>query len=818
MSVILIGSGQALKGLGGRLIARGVSAPVPTPTPVPTPAATGNTLTVGPGKQYTTIAAAIAAAQDGDTVQVQAGTYTNDFASIAKKITVAGVNGMAHLVATVPPPNGKAIFTTSADVTLDHLEFSGAAIGGADHNAAGVRHENGKLTITACYFHDNENGLLAGANLASSVYISNSEFAHNGEGTGSTHNIYIGDIATFVFDASYSHDAVVGHEIKSRAENTTITNSRIFDGPNGTASYSINLPNGGNALIQGNVIQQGPATQNPYVITFGEEGSVHANSVLSVVGNTIINDMHDHQPCALWNSTSYAATATGNSFWGFAADQVSQGAWTVSGSVFLSAEPGLDTTSLGATSTPTPTSPVVLPARTRYAREVANAWGVNAPFDGSVPSATIATAMSYLGTRWARMQFAGGYSTMTDLQAAFTAAGMGNLKLQVLLNTYMQNASINTWAMQQQWLLSLLATTGPSGTSILRAVEGGNELNNEAEGGGSHNPGDMVNHTGHVPLNQDNPPANAMFVAWAQALHDFRVAHPELAGVEILSPTMVYFLGANFSSALNVTGLVDYGTFHDYGTADTGTAGVPSQAGNPGSLVATYGYAQAGICPGVSMVLSEFGCSTQAGTGGYSETGAARYHVAAFLDFMRLGGHRAMAYTLFNNPASTQSNVTTSGEDNYGLFWPDLTPKASAIVRRNLQDLLSLKNNADDPANLTDTQAFTPAFDGSTLTVSGVTPAGGAGCSLVLPKSDGSTMIAVWGEPQNDTGGNPITPPANPVTVDLGKSYAWKVYDVSGSGGGATFNATRTTSPIATGTGQTVLLTLHGVPLMVQVL
>ena len=64
----------------------------------------------------------------------------------------------------------------------------------------------------------------------------------------------------------------IGHEIKSRALNTTITNSRIYD-LNGTASYSIDLPDGGNALIQNNIIQQGSSSHNPIIITAGEEGN-----------------------------------------------------------------------------------------------------------------------------------------------------------------------------------------------------------------------------------------------------------------------------------------------------------------------------------------------------------------------------------------------------------------------------------------------------------------------------------------------------------------------------------------------------------------
>ncbi|HEY0206490.1 MAG TPA: right-handed parallel beta-helix repeat-containing protein, partial [Acetobacteraceae bacterium] len=110
-------------------------------------------LTVGAGMQFSTIGNAVRASSDGDTVQVQAGTYVNDFATVNTKITIQGVGGMAHLVATVAPPDGKAILTTNTDVTLDHLEFSGAAV--PDQNGAGVRYQGGNLTVTNSYFHDN---------------------------------------------------------------------------------------------------------------------------------------------------------------------------------------------------------------------------------------------------------------------------------------------------------------------------------------------------------------------------------------------------------------------------------------------------------------------------------------------------------------------------------------------------------------------------------------------------------------------------------------------------------------------------------------
>src|SRR5262245_44852232 len=116
-------------------------------------------LTVGSGQQYATLSAAVAASHDGDTIYVQAGTYANDVASVTNDISIVGVGGMAHFVCdgTIPIPNRKAILVTNAKVTLDHLEFSGAVV--PDGNGAGVRFDGGNLTITNCYFHNNQDGL-----------------------------------------------------------------------------------------------------------------------------------------------------------------------------------------------------------------------------------------------------------------------------------------------------------------------------------------------------------------------------------------------------------------------------------------------------------------------------------------------------------------------------------------------------------------------------------------------------------------------------------------------------------------------------------
>ena len=307
------------------------------------------TLTVGTGEEYATLSAAVAASQNGDVIRVQAGTYTNDFSTITTSITIEGVGGMVNLVATEPPPNEKGILvigtaSSSPTVTLDNIEFSGAAISAANGgNAAGVRYQAGNLTINDCDFHDNQNGLLADADATGSISITNSEFADNGTTSGLTHNIYVGAVGSFSITGSYVTAANTGNEIQSRALVNNITNNRIVDGPTATASYSINLPNGGVDTVSGNIIEQGPNSQNDAIISFGASGSVYAGSSLTVSNNTILNDQPVAGARAITNYSTIPVAFTGNSVFGLTAAQIATGPATVSGTTYLATEPAIST-------------------------------------------------------------------------------------------------------------------------------------------------------------------------------------------------------------------------------------------------------------------------------------------------------------------------------------------------------------------------------------------------------------------------------------------------------------------------------------------
>lgn len=260
--------------------------------------ASAATLSVGSGKTYATPCKAFAAAKTGDTVEIQAATYSGDVCAIkASNLTIRGVNGRPKINA-----NGKAALSKGTwviqgnNITIDNVEMYGAKV--ADRNGAALRLEGTNFTLRNSFLHDNENGILSGVNTASTVTIERTEFGHNGYGDGYSHNLYIGKVAKLYFRYNFSHDANVGHNLKSRALYNMIAYNRfssLRSGETGTTaagkpSYEINVPNGGTTYIIGNVIMQPASNNNPAMVSYGEEGVGDRKTDLYVINNTFVND------------------------------------------------------------------------------------------------------------------------------------------------------------------------------------------------------------------------------------------------------------------------------------------------------------------------------------------------------------------------------------------------------------------------------------------------------------------------------------------------------------------------------------------------
>jgi len=247
-------------------------------------------LRVGAKRELKRPSAAAEIARDGDIIEIDAGIYDGDAAVWRQsRLTIRGVGGRAHLRADGAQAENKGIWVIKGNETqVESVEFSGATV--SDQNGAGIRLEGAGLTVRDCYFHDNENGILTGANQASDIVVEHSEFARNGSGDGYSHNLYIGQVKSFTLRFSYVHHALVGHNVKSRALKNHITYNRIMDENDGRSSYDIDLPNGGLSFVIGNVIQHGPETENSTIISYGAEGLQHPVNELYFVNNTVVND------------------------------------------------------------------------------------------------------------------------------------------------------------------------------------------------------------------------------------------------------------------------------------------------------------------------------------------------------------------------------------------------------------------------------------------------------------------------------------------------------------------------------------------------
>jgi hypothetical protein len=254
------------------------------------PALASTTWRVGPGEALTRVADALQQAQDCDTIAVLPGTYRGDVAVIRqRRLHIVGLGERPVLHADGQHAEGKAIWVVrDGEITVENIAFRGARV--PDHNGAGIRFERGHLVLRDCAFHDNQNGVLTGNHGDAMLDIDRCHFSAAPVNPGALpHLLYVGRIARLRLRDSVLAQGRIGHLLKSRAREAVITGNRFDDGRTGQASYEVDLPNGGQVLLEGNTLVQSPLTENPVMLSYGAEGQPWPDSQLTVRGNTFIN-------------------------------------------------------------------------------------------------------------------------------------------------------------------------------------------------------------------------------------------------------------------------------------------------------------------------------------------------------------------------------------------------------------------------------------------------------------------------------------------------------------------------------------------------
>ena len=277
-------------------------------------AAWAKTLEVGPDQKFKAPSEAIAAAADGDVVEIAPvkGGYFDCAVLRANHLTVEGKG--PDVILTDKTCEGKAIFVTAGDdITIRNITFTRARV--PDENGAGIRAEGSNLTVEKSRFINNENGILAADAPNSAIRILDSEFTGNGKcppGGSCAHGIYVNQLALLHIEGTKFFGTHDGHHIKSRAARTELIGNDIEDGPNGTSSYLVDISNGGTLIMENNILEKGRnCTNHIAAVVIGAEGVTHRTNELTFKNNQFTNDM-SQGTIFVRNMTATEALLTGN--------------------------------------------------------------------------------------------------------------------------------------------------------------------------------------------------------------------------------------------------------------------------------------------------------------------------------------------------------------------------------------------------------------------------------------------------------------------------------------------------------------------------
>ena len=342
--------------------------------------------------------------------------------------------------------------------------------------------------------------------------------------------------------------------------------------------------------------------------------------------------------------------------------------------------------------------------------------GVNGEAD-----ATTASELLYLGVDHLRAD--------ATSAARLLAAGADGAKIDVIVPWYMR-------AITSTDLSDLLTGFNPA-ASVIEAIEGPNEVNNDPDSFGGL--------TGAAGVEAEQKKIYALVKSDATlnnadkntAVYDFTVLQ-----------------GTAANAYGGMSAYADYNNVHAYGGA-----GIPPWWILPGVTKNST------IAGAKAEIVTETGATTIAGPGGVDPATQARYDLDALLDDFKLGVSRTYLYDI-------QDWVTGSSVDNfsayYGLYNTNGTIKLAGTALHNFTAILS-QGNSTNPSSST-AQALSYGISGLPY----------YGKVQLLSKSGGVFDFALWNETAdwNVTKRSEVVIPTDTVMITLASTFKTiSIYD-----------------------------------------
>jgi hypothetical protein len=245
--------------------------------------------TIEGGQSYFTLQEAVREIGEGSgTIRIAPGRYEECITQDGGEISYVAEQPGAAIFDTVTCEGKAAFVLRGRAATVQGLVFQNMQV--PDRNGAGIRLEQGALTVRESLFRNSESGILGSNDQRGAVRIERSTFSGLGrcdEEYDCAHSIYINGADFVSVVASRFERGRGGHYVKSRSPRIEVSDSSFDDSQGRATNYMIDLPWGANGAISRNVFVQGQDKENySAFIALAGEGDENSPSRLAVTGNT----------------------------------------------------------------------------------------------------------------------------------------------------------------------------------------------------------------------------------------------------------------------------------------------------------------------------------------------------------------------------------------------------------------------------------------------------------------------------------------------------------------------------------------------------
>lgn len=240
------------------------------------------------GQTFFTLQEAVRAIGEGrGTIRIAPGRYEECITQDGGEIAYVADQPGGVIFDTVTCEGKAAFVLRGRAATIEGLVFQNMQV--PDRNGAGIRLEQGSLTVRESLFRNSESGILGSNDQRGAIRIERSTFSGLGrcdDDYDCAHSIYINGAGPVAVTNTRFERGRGGHYLKVRSPQIDVRDSSFDDSAGTATNYMIDLPWGANGTISGNSFVQGRDKENySAFIALAGEGDENSPSRLNVLNN-----------------------------------------------------------------------------------------------------------------------------------------------------------------------------------------------------------------------------------------------------------------------------------------------------------------------------------------------------------------------------------------------------------------------------------------------------------------------------------------------------------------------------------------------------